>query len=173
MATTVDRVNPRTALYPTNGTGLQVRVRRTLAGDAGGFELDVAFALEKGITILFGPSGAGKTTLLDCIAGLTNPDQGRIVAGGRVLFDSEEQSNLSTTERNIGYVFQDLALFPHLTVEANVAYGLGGLRAEDRKQRVAGALESLGILVLRTRRAAELWFCFWTSLWPRWICRSE
>jgi molybdate transport system ATP-binding protein len=156
MATTVDRVNPRTALYPTNGTGLQVRVRRTLAGDAGGFELDVAFALEKGITILFGPSGAGKTTLLDCIAGLTNPDQGRIVAGGRVLFDSEEQSNLSTTERNIGYVFQDLALFPHLTVEANVAYGLGGLRAEDRKQRVAGALESLGILVLRTRRAAEL-----------------
>ncbi|MCU1271651.1 MAG: Molybdenum transporter ATP-binding protein [Acidobacteriaceae bacterium] len=156
MATTVDRVNPRTALYPTNGTGLQVRVRRTLAGDAGGFELDVAFALEKGITILFGPSGAGKTTLLDCIAGLTNPDQGRIVAGGRVLFDSEEQSNLSTTERNIGYVFQDLALFPHLTVEANVAYGLGGLRAEDRKQRVAGALESLGILVLRRRRPAEL-----------------
>jgi molybdate transport system ATP-binding protein len=156
MATTVDRVNSRTASDSVHGAALQVRVRRTLAGDNGGFELDVAFALEKGITILFGPSGAGKTTLLDCIAGLTKPDQGRIVAGERVLFDSEEQINLSATDRRIGYVFQDLALFPHLTVEANVAYGLGGLRAQDRKQRVAGALESLGILELRTRRPAEL-----------------
>ena len=156
MATTVDRVNSRTASDSVHGDRLQVRVRRTLAGDNGGFELDVAFVLEKGITILFGPSGAGKTTLLDCIAGLTKPDQGRIVAGARVLFDTEEQINLSATERSIGYVFQDLALFPHLAVEANVAYGLGGLRAEDRKQRVAVALESLGISELRTRRPAEL-----------------
>jgi molybdate transport system ATP-binding protein len=156
MATTIDRVNSRTASNPTSEAGLQVRVRRTLARDAGGFELDVAFALERGITILFGPSGAGKTTLLDCIAGLTNPDQGGIVVGARVLFDSEERINLSATERKIGYVFQDLALFPHLAVEANVAYGLGGLRAEDRKQRVAGALESLGISHLQKRRPAEL-----------------
>ena len=156
MATTVDRVNSRTASDSVHGARLQVRVRRTLAGDNGGFELDVAFVLEKGITILFGPSGAGKTTLLDCIAGLTKPDQGRIVAGARVLFDTEEQINLSATDRRIGYVFQDLALFPHLTVEANVAYGLGGIKTEDRKQRIAGALESLGILELRTRRPAEL-----------------
>ena len=156
MATTVDRVNSRTATDSVHGARLQVRVRRTLAGDNGGFELDVAFVLEKGITILFGPSGAGKTTLLDCIAGLTKPDQGRIVTGTRVLFDSEERINLSATERRIGYVFQDLALFPHLTVEANVAYGLGGIKTEDRKLRVAGALESLGILELRTRRPAEL-----------------
>jgi molybdate transport system ATP-binding protein len=78
------------------------------------------------------------------------------VVGARVLFDSEERINLSATERKIGYVFQDLALFPHLAVEANVAYGLGGLRAEDRKQRVAGALESLGISHLQKRRPAEL-----------------
>jgi len=156
MATTVDRVNSRTASDSVRGGRLQVRVRRTLTGDNGGFELDVAFVLEKGITILFGPSGAGKTTLLDCIAGLTKPDQGRIAIGTCVLFDSGEQINLSATDRRIGYVFQDLALFPHLTVEANVEYGLGGLKSEERKQRVAGALESLGILELRTRRPAEL-----------------
>ncbi len=133
MATTLNRANPSTAPDSSYGSGLQVRVRRTPTSEDGGFQLDVAFALEKGITILFGPSGAGKTTLLDCIAGLAHPDQGRIAAGAQVLFDSEEGINLSPTERKIGYVFQDLALFPHLSVEANVAYGLGGLRAEDRK----------------------------------------
>ena len=156
MATTVDRVNPGAASDSIADAGLQVRVRRTLTSDDGGFQLDVAFAIEKGITILFGPSGAGKTTLLDCIAGLTNPDQGRIVAAGRVMFDSEGQISLSATERRIGYVFQDLALFPHLTVEANVAYGLGGLKSEERKQRITEALGSLAISELRKRRPVEL-----------------
>lgn len=156
MATTLNRANPSTVPDSSYGAGLQVRVRRTPTSEDGGFQLDVAFALEKGITILFGSSGAGKTTLLDCIAGLAHPDQGRIAAGAQVLFDSEEGINLSPTERKIGYVFQDLALFPHLSVEANVAYGLGGLRAEDRKRRLAVALESLGISELRARRPAEL-----------------
>ena len=154
MATTLNRMDQQTA--STNGDGLQVRVRRTLVSDDGGFQLDVAFALERGITILFGPSGAGKTTLLDCIAGLSDPDQGQIVSGSRVLFDSEKRINLSASERKTGYVFQDLALFPHLSVESNVAFGLADLRTEDRKQRVVGALESLDILELRTRRPAEL-----------------
>lgn len=154
MATTLNRANPR-AIADAAG-GLQVRVRRSLTSEDGGFQLDVAIALEKGITILFGPSGAGKTTLLDCIAGLADPDQGRIAVGARTLFDSEEGINLSATERKIGYVFQDLALFPHFSVEANVAYGLGGLKAEERKQRVEAALESLGISELRTRRPGEL-----------------
>ena len=156
MATTLNRVDQQTVSGSTNGDGLQVRVRRTLVSDDGGFQLDVAFALERGITILFGPSGAGKTTLLDCIAGLSDPDQGQIVSGSRVLFDSEKRINLSASERKTGYVFQDLALFPHLSVESNVAFGLADLRTEDRKQRVVGALESLDILELRTRRPAEL-----------------
>ena len=156
MATTLDRVKTQTTLDSHNGLGLKVRVRRTLTSEDGGFQLDVAFDLEKRITILFGPSGAGKTTLLDCIAGLADPDQGRIVAGGRVLVDSEQGISLGAIERKIGYVFQDLALFPHLTVEANVGYGLGGLKAEDRRPRIAGALESLGISELRARRPAEL-----------------
>jgi molybdenum ABC transporter ATP-binding protein len=156
MATSLERMNPGMGSSLSQRVQLRVRLRRTLASEDGGFQLDVAFDVEKGITILFGPSGAGKTTLLDCIAGLTDPDQGRIAIGARVLIDSEEGINLSPTKRNIGYVFQDLALFPHMTVEANVAYGLSGLKAEDRKQRVAGALESMGITELRARRPAEL-----------------
>ena len=156
MATTLNRANSKLESRSGIACGLEVRVRRTLSGEDGGFQLDVAFALEKGITILFGPSGAGKTTLLDCLAGLADPDQGRIAVGPRMLFDAEEGINLSPRERKIGYVFQDLALFPHLTVEANVVYGLGGLKAEDRKRRVEDALESLRISDLRTRRPAEL-----------------
>jgi molybdenum ABC transporter ATP-binding protein len=156
MATTLNRVSSKVASRSDSESGLQVRVRRTLSSEDGGFQLDVAFALEKGITILFGPSGAGKTTLLDCIAGLAHPDQGRVAVGARVLFDSEEGINLSPAERKIGYVFQDLALFPHLNVETNIAYGLNGRNAEDRKLRVTNALESLGISDLRTRRPAEL-----------------
>jgi molybdate transport system ATP-binding protein len=157
MATTLNRVNSRaTSSDSSDPTGLQARVRRSLTSEDGGFQLDVAFSLEKGITILFGPSGAGKTTLLDCIAGMTDAEQGRIAVGARVLFDSEEGINLSAVHRKIGYVFQDLALFPHLAVEANVAYGLGELKAEDRKQRVAGALASMGISELRARHPAEL-----------------
>jgi molybdate transport system ATP-binding protein len=156
MATTLNRLHPKASSDSTVSSALQVRVRRTLTSEDGSFQLDVAFALEKGITILFGPSGAGKTTLLDCIAGLTDPDQGQIATGARVMFDSEEGINLSPRERKIGYVFQDLALFPHLTVEANVAYGIGGLKAEDRKRRIADSLESLGIADLSARRPAEL-----------------
>jgi len=156
MTTTFNRMNPGTVAGLSQSTGLQVRVRRALASEDGGFQLDAVFALDKGITILFGPSGAGKTTLLNCIAGLADPDQGRIADGERVLFDSEDRINLSPAERKIGYVFQDLALFPHLSVATNVAYGLDGLKAEERKHRVTGALESLGISQLRGRRPAEL-----------------
>jgi molybdenum ABC transporter ATP-binding protein len=156
MATTLNRADAATVGDPSQRTGLQVRVRRTLTSEDGGFQLDVDFELRNGITILFGPSGAGKTTLLDCIAGLTDLNEGRIVVGARVLIDSQAGIYLSASERRIGYVFQDLALFPHMTVEANVAYGLRELKAKDRKQRVAGALEGLGISDLRARRPAEL-----------------
>jgi molybdenum ABC transporter ATP-binding protein len=156
MATTLNRADAATVENASQTTGLQVRVRRTLTSEDGGFQLDVDFELQNGITILFGPSGAGKTTLLDCIAGLTDLNEGRIVVGARVLIDSQAGIYLSASERRIGYVFQDLALFPHMTVEANVAYGLRELKAKDRKQRVAGALEGLGISDLRARRPAEL-----------------
>ena len=96
-----------------------------------------ALALPPGITILFGPSGAGKTTLLDCIAGLVRPDAGRIATQEKILFDSALGIDVASRFRRVGYVFQDLALFPHLTVESNVEYGLSALgqRATQAAQR--------------------------------------
>jgi molybdate transport system ATP-binding protein len=112
--------------------------------------------VENGVTVLFGASGAGKTTLLDSIAGLQEPDAGRISLHGEGFFDSEKRINLSPRRRNIGYVFQDLALFPHLSVEANVEYGLSGLKAAERNARVGKMLNVLGIAQLRERRPTEL-----------------
>jgi len=154
MATTVLKTKPEAGQAAE--TGLEVAVRRRVASESGVFELDVSFTLENGITILFGASGAGKTTLLDAIAGLVTPDAGRIAVSGRILFDSRVGVNLAPKDRNIGYVFQDLALFPHMMVEANIAYGLAGHGAVERNDRVTKALESLGIAVLRERRPAQL-----------------
>ncbi len=104
---------------------LAARVRKLHRGDAASsFLLDLDLEVPPGITILFGPSGAGKSTLLDCIAGLTQPDAGRITIDGEALFDSEMKVSVAPQRRQIAYVFQSLALFPHMTVEANVAYGL-------------------------------------------------
>jgi molybdate transport system ATP-binding protein len=134
-------------------TVLNVRIRKKIPQT---FELDVSFAIGAGITILFGASGAGKTTLLDCVAGILSPDAGNIAVGTRSLFDSERSINLPAQQRNVGYVFQDLALFPHMTVEANVAYGLSGLAAQERRARSASMLELLRISHLVNRRPAEL-----------------
>src|SRR5436190_54136 len=131
---------------------LHVRVHKQFPA----LTLAVDFTVTPGITILFGASGAGKTTLLDCIAGVTSPDAGRISIANQVLFDSERGVNIPARERHAGYVFQDLALFPHLTVESNVAYGISGVHKEERTQRVAKILESLEIGALRSRRPAQL-----------------
>jgi molybdate transport system ATP-binding protein len=157
MAPTVENNKSVAAQTETAMGALNVRIRKAFPGESTrGFELDVTFALRRGITILFGASGAGKTTLLDCIAGLTPPDSGRITVGDRVLFDSERHINVLIRNRSIGYVFQDLALFPHLSVESNVTYGLAGIHLQEREQRVGKALDSLGIAELRHRRPAQL-----------------
>ncbi len=131
---------------------LQVDLQKRL----GAFDLTVDFTIAPGITILFGPSGAGKTTLLSCIAGLTAPDLGKILIGDRVLFDSDTGVNVSTSQRDVGYVFQSLALFPHLSVEANVQYGLASLAAAKRERRCGEILESFRISHLRSRKPAEI-----------------
>jgi molybdate transport system ATP-binding protein len=120
------------------------------------FELDVQASLPPGITILFGASGAGKTTLLDCIAGLVQPDAGRITTKEKVLFDRARGINLPPQLRRVGYVFQDLALFPHLTVQGNVEYGLSRLPREQREQCSAAILESFRIAHLRERRPGQI-----------------
>lgn len=87
------------------------------------FILDVSFSVQKEIVVLFGPSGSGKTTILNSIAGLVHPDTGVIQLNENVFY-REGQKPLPVQKRNIGYLFQDYALFPHMTVEQNVRYGL-------------------------------------------------
>ena len=103
---------------------MQVNIRKRLVANKSlNFTLDLAFSVGEGITILFGPSGSGKTTTLRAIAGIVTPEEGRISVGERVYFDSQAGINLSIQQRRVGYVFQDYALFPHLTAEQNVVYG--------------------------------------------------
>jgi molybdate transport system ATP-binding protein len=120
------------------------------------FVLDVSLEVSPGITILFGPSGAGKSTVLDCIAGLVRPDSGRIAAGEEVLFDSQRGVSCPPQERRVAYVFQTLALFPHLNAEENVAYGLNGMPHEERSARVQEILMAFRVDKLRARRPAEI-----------------
>ncbi len=86
------------------------------------FSLDIAFEAPSGITVLFGESGSGKTTTINAIAGLQNSGQGRVTLADRVLFDSDSNIHLKPYQRNIGYIFQESRLFPHLTVEQNLNY---------------------------------------------------
>jgi molybdate transport system ATP-binding protein len=89
-----------------------------------GFSLDVDLSAAPGITMIFGASGSGKTTLLNCLAGLIRPDGGCITIGPQVLFDSTTSKSIPAQKRRVGYVFQQLALFPHMSAADNIEYGL-------------------------------------------------
>ncbi len=103
---------------------LDVAVRRRL----GDFELDVAFASPGGVTALFGPSGAGKSSIANAIAGIAKPDAGHVRVDGIPLFDGARRIDVPAHRRGVGYVFQDARLFPHLTVEQNLRFGLSRAR---------------------------------------------
>ena len=99
---------------------LFVNIEKTL----GNFRLDVRFETEDGVLALLGASGCGKSMTLKCIAGIERPDRGRIVLDGATLFDSEAHINLTPQKRKVGYLFQQYALFPNMTVEENIAAGV-------------------------------------------------
>jgi molybdate transport system ATP-binding protein len=120
------------------------------------FVLDVSIEVPPGITILFGASGSGKSTLLDCIAGLLRPDDGQISVGNDVLFDSARRIHLPVPKRRVAYVFQSLALFPHLTAEENIAYGLSGLREEETRDRVGAILNAFRVEKVRKQKPADI-----------------
>ena len=102
---------------------LDVGFQRRIASAARVFELDVRFRSASRRTVIYGPSGSGKSLTLRAIAGLLTPDRGRIAVNGRALFDADQGIDLPPPQRKVGYLFQDYALFPHLTVAQNVAFG--------------------------------------------------
>ena len=106
----------------------------------GDFVLDVRFETDGGILGLLGASGCGKSMTLKCIAGIEKPDSGRIVLDGRTLFDSQKHINLPPQQRQVGYLFQNYALFPNMTVRQNI---LCGLRAQKDKQKREQALSEI------------------------------
>jgi molybdate transport system ATP-binding protein len=120
------------------------------------FQLAAKLAVSPGVTVIVGHSGAGKTTLLRCIAGLSDPEVGRIAIGDRVLFDSRKEIRLEPARRRVAFVFQDLALFPHLTVEENVVYGLRRLDPAERNRRMREILASFQIEHLGRRFPREI-----------------
>jgi len=103
-----------------------VQIRKRVSNGSGGrgFELNIAFNTAHRCTVIFGPSGAGKSLTLQAMAGLLKPDSGRIVFKGQTLFDADAGVNVPARARRFGYVFQDYALFPHLNVRQNIAFGL-------------------------------------------------
>lgn len=103
---------------------IEVDIRKTLRSNGRDFTLDVKFACEDDLGVVFGPSGAGKSLTLRAIAGLEKPDHGRIVVAGKVVFDSAAKIDVPASDRAVGYLFQDYALFPHLTVEENIGFGV-------------------------------------------------
>ena len=114
---------------------LDVNIRRVMADPQRPFSLELAFRSDRSRVVLFGPSGSGKSLTLRAIAGLMRPDAGHISVRGRTLFDDFRGVDVPARERRIGYVFQDYALFPHLTVAQNVAFGLtSGLRQPSRRK---------------------------------------
>lgn len=134
---------------------LEIDVKKRLRD----FSLDVKLNVARGeILMLVGDNGCGKTTLLDLVAGLQNPDAGRIALDGRVLYDSALKINLPPESRNIGYVFQSYALFPHMSVYDNVAFGLRARRLlkSDIQLLVKAHLEAAGLWEIRNAKAADV-----------------
>lgn len=103
---------------------LEVDIARRLASHGRTFDLEARFACRRDVTVVFGPSGSGKSLTLQAVAGLMRPDRGRIALHGSPLFDAGTRIDTPTRDRGVAYVFQDYALFPHLTVERNVAFPL-------------------------------------------------
>ena len=132
---------------------LHVDIRKRL----GSFTLDVRFSAESGITSLLGASGCGKSMTLKCIAGIEKPDEGRIELDGRVLFDSAQKINLPPQKRRVGYLFQNYALFPNMSVRQNILCGLN--REKDRgakERRLREMLRMMQLEGLEDRKPAQL-----------------
>jgi molybdate transport system ATP-binding protein len=132
-------------------------VKRMAPGpESPAFHLEVEFEAAPGVTVFFGPSGSGKTLTLDCIAGFVAPDAGRIMLDNRILFDAESGVNLRPQQRSCGYVFQNYALFPHMTLRENLAFAAHSLPRLERHRRIAEQLERFKLTAMGGRYPHEL-----------------
>jgi len=123
----------------------------------GNFVLDVSFEAEKGVSGLLGASGSGKSMTLMCIAGIVKPDSGKIVLNGRTLFDSERSINIKPQQRRVGYLFQNYALFPNMTVRQNILCGLHSEKNKsEREAKLAEILEIMQLRGYENRRPSQL-----------------
>ncbi len=130
-----------------------IKVKKRLHGAEGDFWLDVELELRDGeFLVLFGPSGSGKTTLLRCVAGLERPEEGYIEVNGEVWFDSKRGINLPPQKRHVGFVFQDYALFPNMSLLENVMYGM---KIED-KEKALELLRKVRLEGLKDKRPNQI-----------------
>lgn len=120
------------------------------------FTLDVNITFNARVTALFGPSGAGKSTVLYVLAGIVRPDQGRVVIDGEVVLDTQQKIDVPTYERQIGLVFQDHRLFPHMSVEKNLMYGAHRFESAKQQQRLNEITELLELKALLKQKPYQL-----------------
>ncbi|MCK4938367.1 MAG: ATP-binding cassette domain-containing protein, partial [Methanosarcinales archaeon] len=120
------------------------------------FSLQCRFDAGNEIIVLFGRSGSGKTTALQCISGLDKPDSGNISLNGRTFFDDTSKFNLQTQKRRVGYVFQNITLFPHMDVKQNIAFALKGLTQNEKEARIHEVMELIQIQELELYYPSQL-----------------
>ena len=137
---------------------IRARIRKQFppGPDAAGFSLDMDLPAGKGITVLFGPSGAGKTLTLDSIAGFVRPDEGRILLDDQILFDGAAGVHLAPQSRHCGYVFQNYALFPHMTLRKNLEFAAERIPRLERHRKVNEMLETFHLTDVSGRRPRQL-----------------
>ena len=137
---------------------IQARLRKRFAPsrESAEFTLDVEFRAGAGVTVLFGPSGAGKTLTLDCIAGFLRPDEGRLLLDDTLLFDAASGVNLPPQRRQCGYVFQNYALFPNMTLRENLAFAADRRPRLERHRKVNEMIERFRLADVAGRRPHEV-----------------
>ena len=137
---------------------MHARLRKSFAPkpDSAGFTLDLEFSAIAGITVLFGPSGAGKTLVLDSVAGFVQPDEGRVLLDNEILYDAAAGVHLLPQKRNCGYVFQNYALFPHMTLRENLAFAAERRPRLERHRRVNDMIEKFRLTEAAGRRPHEV-----------------